>query len=489
MGRVGAVGQGVRRGLGGAVLARGHGEHVLSGLVPGAAHLDGVRGRVGDGDLGPRERGVALRDGRVALGVDLGEPHAAAHDVVCDRKAGTGVLLVKGARPTTNSLNFGIAVSAGLDLSKVYARVAHQVALGGLGLLDGEAADWEGDSTIVVVPVVTRNLVLVRQRGTNFPISTFLGLDYPGPIGARRELVDAVGGDALVELDRELRALRRRVALGVPVADLGALGVDLLDDKPNRVKETDGLSNDALRRPRVLAVDPARAGIPCIGGGVGLRLGKEGLACRGELAAVHRRRGVLGQDEPHGQLGDRLGVLASVALDGPTVACAAIAVVEDVVEGEAACDPAAEGLADPRRGEVTVGAIGDDTGVADELVARVHPHARGVGLDRRDGYGVGDGGCGIGGLRPKGGPEEAEHLAQDEDGREGERPEARPPLPMPVWGPRGPSVPFHPRLPSVRLNVPWTVARGPLALGACAKVGRIFSAQETRPLPLAGEGP
>ena len=160
--RVGAVGQGVRGGLGRAVLAGGEGQHVLAGLVPGAIDLDGVRGVVADRDLCARERGVALGHGLVALGVDLGELGTAAHDVVGDREASSRVLLVERACPVSDGLYLRIAVVTRLDLPEVDVRVAHEIALGRLGLLDGEAANGKGNCpAVVVVPVVARDLAFI----------------------------------------------------------------------------------------------------------------------------------------------------------------------------------------------------------------------------------------------------------------------------------------------------------------------------------------
>ena len=110
-----------------------------------------------------------------------------------------------------------------------------------------------------------------------------LRLNDPGARGARRQLVDAVGCDALVEPDRELRALGRGVALGVPVADLGPLGVDLLDAELNRVIE-------ARRRPH---------GVERVDAGVDLALdGADLVAAHDGAEAVRRVDGL-----PHEVLG------------------------------------------------------------------------------------------------------------------------------------------------------------------------------------------
>ena len=135
---VGAVGQRVCRGLRRAVLAGGEGHDILSWLVPAAVYLDGVRGVVPDGDLGAGERRVALRDGRVALCVDFGEPGAAADDVFVDLE-----VIGDEVRPCANLFYGSVAVGALHDLGDAGGGV-WEVAIGGLGLGHRDGAEGDG---------------------------------------------------------------------------------------------------------------------------------------------------------------------------------------------------------------------------------------------------------------------------------------------------------------------------------------------------------
>ena len=296
------------------------------------------------------------------------------------------------------------------DLREMRGWVGEQIAFGCLRLGHRDGAEGDGRRARVVQVGLVGHAgdegVGVGEGGERHPPVACDGADDPGPGGRGGQGVNGVVV-AVVVADGELGALEEGGALGGG----GSLGVGLGDAEEDGVIDPEGLSDHALGRG-VRTVDPRAAGIHGVGRRVRLGLAHEREASGGEPAVVDLGRGVLGEDEPDRELRHRLGVLASVALDGAGVAGAAVAVVEDVVECEATGDPAAEGLADPRRREVAVGAVGGHTGVVHEPVAGPHPDSGGVGLHVGDRNRVRDVGEGrLGGERPS---DEAEQLREDE---------------------------------------------------------------------------
>ena len=304
---VGAVRQ---RRLGGLRAALGVGHEGLDDLAPLvllAVHEHAARRDVLDLDLGAGKRGRGLRHRLVALGVDLRDAHAAAHDVLLE----AGPAAVGDGLPVLT------------DLEGPGPGVVELIALRGLGFLDLVGAVGEVTEGPVAVPVGHGDLAVGAARLDG------LAADHDG------------GGAAVPE--RDLGARERRVALG---DGLVARGVDLhagdlADDDPlvhGREALLVGHLADELVRPVALVdalnivrgdnLEHRRSGRGRVARGR-LRLGDDGDAERqdggpllvtievvaGHLAFVFKRGGVeaggvlhsLDDPRPRGRLALEVG--------------------------------------------------------------------------------------------------------------------------------------------------------------------------------------
>ena len=289
---VGAVGQGevpaVAVGVGGGEAVgvglqgedglRLAGGHLLGGhgLVGDAAHRDGRLGGVVDpeddagqvGPLGQRARGPLL------------EAHAARRRDLAERR-GEVLRHRLGARPV------------GVDVEDPHVGLDHVVALGGLGLLDGDGAQGDAVGVPELVKLVggRGHEVVGEECGSAFrirlhdPRARRLGGQRVQPVGPR------------VVLYGELGALERAVA---HCHGLAVLGVDLLDLDGRRVVL------DRLLHGRAVAAHAgglAGLDLDLVDGGVlGVALGGLGLLdvvrARGEVAGL-RVAGAVGGEPVH----------------------------------------------------------------------------------------------------------------------------------------------------------------------------------------------
>ena len=168
---VGAKGQQVGGGLGGSVALRGEGGHDLAGSVRGALHHNGLLRGVLHREHGAFELGHAQGQGLAGLAIDLAQTQPAAHD---------GLAHGAGLRKLEQ-----LVCARGGQLHQRGA-LGGKVAFGGLGLLDGQGAQRQGNGSVGRLwQGVARHEVRVVEPG----LSSIVCGDDPREVGrGRRQL-------------------------------------------------------------------------------------------------------------------------------------------------------------------------------------------------------------------------------------------------------------------------------------------------------------